>query len=265
MNLLAEKRLLVTRAAGQYDPLARQIVQRGGIPLPFPCLAVQCLPKNIRNALNNIPGDAAILLSSANGVDCAAQALGDDFVAHISRHPVIVVGKQTAEALQAHGIEAAWVAEEASQEGLIKGFAAHGLPQRICFLRAEDGRDVLQQALQSRGADVRLVHAYRTICPEESPIAIVTALQQGEVDAVLLGSSRTAQHYVQRIGDAELADRPVVAVISRQVAMAANEAGLSVQVVAKEASFTAMLDGLEEYFAGLLQDDTRSTVEETRP
>lgn len=265
MNALTEKRLLVTRAAGQYESLAGQIRQRGGIPLPFPCLAVQCLPKNIRKAFASIPDDAAILFSSANGVDCAAQALGDDFAAHASRHPVIVVGQQTAGALQAHGIEAAWIAEEASQEGLIEGFATHGLPPCICFLRAEDGRDVLQQALQKREADIRLVHAYRTICPEDSPVAIVTALQQGEVDAVLLGSSRTAQHYVQRIGDAELADRPVVAVISRQVALAARQAGLSVQVVAKEASFTAMLDGLEDYFAGLHQDETRSPVEETRP
>jgi len=267
VNTLAGKRILVTRAAEQFEAVAGLIEQRGGVPLPFPCLAVQCLPDNIRTALRDLPPDAAILLSSANGVHCAAQALGGDFIPLFSRHQVIVVGPHTADALAGLGIQAAWTADEASQDGLIQGFAEHGLPASVCFLRAEEGRDVLQDALQQQGVEVRLVHAYRTVCPDDNPIAVLCAMQQGEVDAVLLGSSRTVRHYVQRIGDAALADKPAVAVISQQVAAAAQHAGLSVQAVAKEASFTAMLDALEEFFttdamASEAIGTTRSAMEE---
>lgn len=260
MNALAGKHLLVTRAAEQFADLAGLIEGRGGVAVGFPCLAVQCLPENIRQTLCRLSSGCAILLSSANGVNCTVRALGDDFIPLFSRHAVIVVGRQTQAALAEHGIEAAWVADEASQEGLIRGFADHGLPADICFLRAEEGRDVLQETLQKQGGTVRLVHAYRTVCPDEDATPVRQALQSGGIDAVLLGSSRTAIHYVRRIGDIRLADRPAVAVISPQVAAAARHAGLSVQVVAKEASFTALLDALAEYFTV-----SRSAVEEHRP
>jgi len=268
MSGLAGKRLLVTRAAEQYEAVASLIEQRGAHALSLPCLAVQCLPDHIRTAMNQLRDDSSILLSSANGVSCAAQALGDDFIPVFSRHPVIVVGRQTEQALAAYDIQTAWVADEASQDGLIRGFAGHGMPASICFLRAEQGRDVLQDFLQAQGVAVELVHAYRTICPDDDSNEIVQALQLGDIDAVLLGSSRTVQHYIQRIGDAALADKPAVAVISQQVAAAAQHAGLSVQAVAKEASFTAMLDALEEFFtadamASAAIGATRTSMEET--
>ena len=269
MNPLAGKRILVTRASGQSDAVTGLIAQRGAMALCLPCLAVQCLPENIRKGLAGLPADAAILLSSANGVSCSMQAMGADFTPLFHRHPVIAVGEHTAAALAEHGIQAAWTASEASQEGLIQGFAEHGLPGAVCFLRAEEGRDVLQQALRAQGSAVRLVHAYRTICPADDASGTVQALEHGGIDAVLLGSSRTAAHYVQRIGNVQLANRPAVVVISPQVAAAASNAGLSVQAVAKEASFAAMLDALADYFAGndLANDsaEIRSAVEETRP
>lgn len=255
MSSLAGKRILLTRAAGQCATVAQLTAQLGATAVCFPCLAVQCLPDNIRKGLSALPEEAAILLSSANGVSCAAQALGDDFATLLAGHQVIAVGEHTAAALARHGINVAWMADEASQEGLIQDFSKHGWPSTLCFLRAEDGRDVLQQAMQAQGVDVRLIHAYRTICPQDDPSDIVQALQHGDIDAVLLGSSRTARHYVQRIGNAQLADRPAVAVISPQVASAAQEAGLSVQAVAKEASFSAMLDALADYFSETRSDD----------
>jgi len=260
VNPLAGKQILVTRAATQFASVEHLAAQRSATAICFPCLAVQCLPDNIRHGLAGLPAHAAILLTSANGVDCAAQALGNDFTALLARHPMIAVGRHTAAALANVGIEATWTAEEASQEGLIQGFAEHGVPATVFFLRAEHGRDMLQQSLQQQGVEVRLIHAYRSICPQGDASGITQALAHGEIDAVLLGSSRTAAHYVQRIGNTQLADLPAVTVISPQVADAARHEGLSVQAVAKEASFAAMLDALADYFT-----EIRSVAEEKRP
>jgi len=65
---------------------------------------------------------------------------------------------------------------------------------------------------------------------------------------VLLGSAKTAAHYLQRIGSTSLANRPVVVAMSEKMASSALGCGLRVQVVAKKASFEAMLDALAEYF-----------------
>jgi len=249
MQDLAGKSILITRAAEQFAAVAEQIHKRGGSGIAFPCLAVQCLPDNIRQAFAELSGQTCILLTSANGVHCTAKALGDDFAICLGKHPVVAVGPRTAAALVAHGVSPAWVADESSQEGLVSGFARHGMPKDVCFLRAEQGRDVIKQALQHAGVQVQLVLAYRTVCPADDASAIVQKLKTGMIDAVLLGSSRCAEHYVQRIGDVSLADSPTVAVISQQVARTATHAGLSVQCVAKETSFTGMLDTLAEYFA----------------
>ncbi|MDQ6971670.1 MAG: uroporphyrinogen-III synthase [Mariprofundaceae bacterium] len=248
MNPLSEKRILITRAAEQCPAVATLIEQRGGQGIEFPCLAVQCMPESIRSGLQAAPDDAAMLFSSVNGVCCAAQTLGPVFTNALKGRSVIAVGEHTAAALQNYGAQVTWIARDASQEGLVQGFADHGLPADICFLRAAQGRDLLQQSLEEQGVAVHLVMAYHTICPQNDACDIRQQLENGEVDAVLLGSSRTALHYVQRIRNTSLADRPAIVVISPQVAAAAEDAGLSVQVVAKETSFAGMLDALSAYY-----------------
>ncbi|MDQ6986561.1 MAG: uroporphyrinogen-III synthase [Mariprofundaceae bacterium] len=265
MQDFAGKYILVTRAADQFAAVAEQIQKRGGTAISFPCLAVQCLPDNIRRALNGLSEETCILLTSANGVHCVAKALGDDVAMRLGKHPVVAIGPRTAAALIAYDVTPAWVADEASQEGVVHGFARCSMPKEICFLRAEQGRDVVRQALQAAGVQVRLVSAYRTVCPTDDASAVVNQLKIGAIDGVLLGSSRCAEHYVQRIGDLPLADRPPIAVISQQVARAAEHAGLSVQCVAKETSFTGMLDALAEYFADNAEKTNRTPLEEERP
>jgi len=244
---LAGKRILITRAASQFKAVAEQAHVRGADAISFPCLCVQYMPDQICKGLAEAALNASILLTSVNGVHSLAEALANDF-SSISTHPLIAVGPQTAAALTAYGLTASWLAENASQEGLIEGFTKHGMPEDVCFLRAEQGRDVVRQALEAAGVRVQMVTAYRTVCPTDDVSPIIAQLENAEIDAVLLGSSRCAAHYVQRIGDAHLADHPVVVVISQQVARATEHAGLSVQCVAKETSFAGMLDSLAVYF-----------------
>ncbi len=249
MGELTGKHILITRAATQTAAVANEIRHRGGIPLCLPCLAVQCLPHHVRKGFGLLKGrDVQALFTSANGVHCAAEAMGDVFTSALRDIPVIAIGRRTASALRGHGVTPAWVPGQASQEGLLAGWRSHGLPRRLVFFRAEEGRDFLPDALAAAAVDVRLVPAYRTVCPHDDADDIIRALKEGNIDAVLLGSARTARHYVQRIGDARLAGRPAVVVISRQVATAAVSMNLDVQVVAKEASFVSMLDGLAAWY-----------------
>ncbi|MDX8391648.1 MAG: uroporphyrinogen-III synthase [Mariprofundaceae bacterium] len=248
MQPLAGKHILVTRAIEQFDAVAEQIRQQDAIAIAFPCLGVQCLAENIRQSLRNLPENTCILLTSANAVHCAANALGSGFIPCLEKYQTVAVGPRTAAALSTYGISPTWVADTPSQEGLIDGFIRHGIPQHVCFLRAEQGRDTIQQALEKSGTQVQRVTAYRTVCPTDDASVVVQKLKSDAIDAVLIGSSRCALHYVLRIGDLKLADRPAIAVISRQVARAAEGAGLNVQCIAKETSFTGMLDALAVYF-----------------
>ena len=240
---LEDKRILLTRSAQHLTALAATVSARGAMPIAFPCLQVEVLADAIGQATGSY---SDVAFTSSNGVQAVASQVDLAALCHNKR--VAAVGKKTAAALQAYGVKVDIVPDIAAQDGLIAAYGQHGLPQSLLFFRAEQGRDRLIHALQSQAVQVTLVLAYRTVCPATDASDVINSLSNGEIDAVLLGSAKTARFYIQRIGSIQLADRPVLVVISEALGKAVREMGLNVQIVAKQASFEAMLDALAEYF-----------------
>jgi len=248
---LQGKSILLTRAEHQLIGIDQKIRSRGATPVHLPCLAVEHLSNEISQGIALLEEYNDVLFTSTNGVrslESFCREHGRDLSTLLAHKRVAVVGEKSAAELRRIGIDVDIIPETASQEGLIDAYALHGLPKSLLFFRAQEGRERLAEALQKQGVKVKTITAYRTVCPEGDATEIKTMLQAGVVDAVLLGSTKTARHYMQRIGSSELANRPVVVAISDQMAAATEKLGLNVQVVAKEASFEAMLDALAEYF-----------------
>ena len=245
---LADRRILITRAEDQLAPVAHAIEARGGIPIRFPCLAVQCLPDAINEAISRLDEFDDLLFTSANGVQCVARA-ADNLESLLLGKRVAAVGKSTAACLEEHGVEVEIVPSIASQAGLIEAYEEYGLPEQLLFFRAEEGRELLAEALSSSGTQVETVPAYRTVCPDEDASEVRAMLHDDAIDAVLLGSSKAARHYLKRIDDLELANRPLIVAISELVAKESRQEGLGVQIVSKTASFDAMLDALANFLA----------------
>ncbi|MDX8395695.1 MAG: uroporphyrinogen-III synthase [Mariprofundaceae bacterium] len=253
-HALNGKHIMITRSLDQSVALAQTISDYNGIPILFPCLEVEVIPHAIRDTCDQGQNNHAdVLFTSRNGVTCVASVLGDYFHTYLSSHRVTAVGPRTARALNQYGIEPSLIPEVHSQQGLIDAYQKHGMPEKVLFFRAEEGSELLATALQFDGCEVITCHAYRTICPQHDADDMRLQLQQGNIDAILLGSGKTARHYLQRIGDLELAKWPVIAVISPQVAKSCADLGLNVQVIAKTASFEAMLDGLATHFENLTE------------
>ncbi|MDX8407276.1 MAG: uroporphyrinogen-III synthase [Mariprofundaceae bacterium] len=244
---LKGKRILLTRAAEQLPALADAVRQRGGIPVSLPCLKVRMLVDDVQQALARIDEFSDVAFTSRNGVLSVRQA-ADDLPRVLEGRRIAAVGGATATALGEAGVQADIVPADHSQDGLVEAYQEAGLPHSLLFFRASEGREFLARALQSEGVRVETVAAYDTVCPDDDATDVIRQLQDGHIDAVLLGSPKVANFYVQRIGNTLLADRPAVAAISEQVSMAAMDAGLSVQVVSKRASFVDMLDGVASYF-----------------
>lgn len=244
---LRGKRILITRPQPQAEQTARLIEARGAIPLYLPCLQVNCLPLDHQQIKAQVKEATDILFTSANGVHCLAETLGAEMAAIFAGKRIAAVGEKTADALACHDITADLLPASYSQEGLIELYQSEGMPKSLLFFRAKEGRELLNSALESAGCSVTMVPIYETICPQGEASEIITGIQDGSVDAVLLGSPKTALNYLQRIGDRSIANKPVIVAISRQVADTATAAGLEVQAVAKHASFEAMLDALASY------------------
>ncbi len=248
---LTDKHILVTRATKHYPAMCRMVESRGANAVSLPCLAVEYLPDMITSAMSLLDTCSDVLFTSVNGVHAVEKTMADhgrNLANAIQHKRVAAVGKKTARALAQSDIGIDIIPKNPSQDGLIDAYLANGLPDSLLFFRAEEGRETLAEALSEQGVKVVTVPAYRTICPSDDAEDVLTMLRNGHIDAVLLGSAKTAMFYLQRTGSLALANRPVIAVISEKMAIATRKLGLNVQVVAKDASFEAMLDALAGYF-----------------
>jgi len=250
-SVLEGKRILLTRAAHQLGSIEKMVRASAAVPIPFPCLELQVNTDALKQGVAILPEFSDLLFTSANGVLALASFCHEQnrtLKSTLAGKRIAAVGDRTAAALSALDISVDIIPEIASQDGLIAAYSEHGLPAQLLFFRAKEGRENLAEALEQQGTVVKIVKAYNTVCPDADATETVALLAAGQIDAVLLGSTKTARHFLQRIHSNELANRPVVVVISQLMAEETEQLGLHVQVVAKSASFDSMLDGLAEYF-----------------
>jgi len=252
---LAGRTILVTRAVHQAQPTLDGVVRRGGEALLLPCLEIVHHATAVDDALQALShdADAAVLITSMNGINALLEHSTVECVRQLldGHRQVVAVGSRTAQALRQLGVGGVVVPEPFSQQGVAAWWHRYGWPETLIFVRAAEGSDDLLPQLQAHGCVTAMFACYRSQVPSlAAPEAVVRPLQQGEVDAVLLGSSATARGLVARVG-ADLAARPIAVAISQRVADEAVKLGLRVQVVATEASFDAMLDQLGDYFGGV--------------
>ncbi len=257
MRFLQGKHIMLTRTPAQNAKTARLLAKYGAQAVFFPCLRIEYLPQPIHDILHHLQTSehqqTDIIFTSANGVhavaeQCSATAPLADVFAGCR---VLAVGQHTAQALQDEHCPVHIMPQIASQQGLMAYYKQHGLPKQAIFFRAAQGSDDLSTYFAENNTPLTLVKAYQSVCSNDDATAMRQQLHQHRIDAVLLGSAKTAAYYCQKINAISLANRPVIAVMSAQVAAAADNLALKVQVVAKEPSFIAMLDGLNTYFSSL--------------
>lgn len=241
-------RVLVTRTRQQNESLVRLISQRQGVAISFPCMELEVLPDQLQQGLQLVGSVSDVILTSANAVHVLAAGSDQVLSGLMDGKRVVVVGQKTARALSAFGVTADVVAESASQLGLVETYQSLSEPDSVLLFRAEDGSKHLSEYFRSKNIPFYLSKIYRMKRPDYSESKLVRVkkmLLDDDVDAVLLGSARTAEHYVQLINDLEAANRPILVGISEQVACAAAEIGLQLDAVAEYPGFDAMLDALQ--------------------
>jgi uroporphyrinogen III methyltransferase/synthase len=207
------RRVVVTRASRQAGGLVHALAAQGADAVAFPCLDVA--PPLDRDALDRAVAalpDAydGVVLSSPNGVDAFFDALvrvGLDARALAGR-TVAVVGTGTADACRRRGITPDLVPDKARAEGLAEAFQAEGwLGRRWLHVRADEGREVLGEAIHSAGGQYTLAIGYRTVRPA-IPHMLVQSLRSPEdggegFDAVCFASGKTARHFVETLTEVE--------------------------------------------------------------
>jgi uroporphyrinogen III methyltransferase / synthase len=146
----------VTRARAQASALAERLRALGADVVEAPAIRVRPLAVQLPDPR----GYDLLCVTSPNGAEQLFAHLRD--ARALAGVTVAAIGPGTARALRERGVEPDVVPARAVAEGLVEALADVPV-RRALIARAEEGRDVLPDALRDGGADVDVLALYRTV------------------------------------------------------------------------------------------------------
>ena len=179
-----------------------------------------------------------VIFSSANGVEALFRRLdgaGLDARAFAGAR-VAAMGPGTARALAGHGLRADIVPERFVAEGMVEALDGVTI-DRALVVRAAEGRDVLIDALVSRGVETELLAVYETVV---DPLDAATLARLDSVDYVTFTSASSVRNYL----DAGGATAGRMVSIGPATSAALRERGLEPDVEATQHDLDGLIDAL---------------------
>lgn len=196
---LTNLRVLVTRPVHQAQSLCAAITKLGGEAIHFPVLDIK------RREITLIENQYELaVFVSANAVTHGVSTLQQ-----LTERPLIAaIGKATASALQAAGVEVAITAPPPfNSEALLQHEAMQSPPKSILLIKGLGGRDLLRDSLVSRGATVMVAEVYERVAAsvsETAQQALNKALHEGTIDVISITSIDIAEAFASLLDQTAL-------------------------------------------------------------
>jgi uroporphyrinogen III methyltransferase/synthase len=254
---LAGRVVVVTRPRAQAQAFAGLLEAAGASVLLVPTITIEAPAswEPLDRALERLGDYQWAVFTSVNGVEMTRRRLeekgrGADALRGLR---LAAIGPATAEALHALGLETEVVPEEYVAEGLaerLRGLIRPG--ERVLLARAAEARDVLVIQLESAGALVDEVPAYRTRPAAEDAGPLRRALALGKVDVVTFTSSSTVRHFAALFPGEDLSRllRGVaVACIGPVTGGTARELGIETRITPREYTIPALAQAIANHYA----------------
>jgi uroporphyrinogen III methyltransferase/synthase len=225
-------RVVVTRARAQASSIASRLRALGAEAVELPSIRIESRVESseVRDAVAALHTYALVCLASPNAVHLLFEAMagqGRDARA-LAAASIAAIGPGTAAALAEHGVIADIVPERFVAESLVEalaGFEVDGRP--VLIAGAAQGREVLAQALQERGAKLDVVALYETVPEAPDPPALEAA---AGADYVTFTSSSTVRNLLGAFEEAGAPFPETVRVVSIGPATSETARGLGLEV-----------------------------------
>jgi uroporphyrinogen III methyltransferase/synthase len=239
------RRVVVTRARAQASSLAATLRDLGAEVVELPAIRIEPRldAEEVRAAAAAIGVYELVCLTSPNGVRLLFEAIAaaDLDSRALAGVTVAAIGPGTARALAKRGVVADIVPERFVAEGLIEALGDVEVEgSRVLIARAADGRDVLPEYFERRGAEVDVVALYETV--RERPDAEAIEAAQA-ADYVTFTSSSTVTNLTEALGDRFPANARIVS-IGPVTSETAQAAGLNVDVEAQRHDIDGLVQAL---------------------
>lgn len=261
-------RVLVTREhMDGFEPLE----EIGAEIIEFPTIEV--VPpvsyEELDKAIGHINSYDWLLFTSRNGVKYFFKRFFDRNrdIRDLKGIKICAIGSKTAKEIRKYGIKTDLVPDEFHAEGLIEAFVKFsgeqtvpppapltkggiegGLFKGMRFLlpRAEVAREIFPEKVRELGGEIDIPVTYRTVKPESRGKRLRRFLKEGRISIATFTSAATFINFREIMGkDADtLLKGVIIAAIGPVTARAIKKAGLHVDIMPKEATIEAMVEGI---------------------
>jgi uroporphyrinogen-III synthase len=258
---LTGKRVVVTRAIEQRDSLCNDLQTRGATPILLPLISFTP-PEDfapLDAALHDFSQFDWLFLTSQNVLRSLLERcvpLKISLADALRNARIAAVGPATAHAATDAGLTITHVAENHQAIALAEELHAELLGCRVFLPRSDRANPELPEVLRQLGAEVVEAVAYRTVRPGAPDPTVLSAVSDGEADAILFFSPTAVLHFRDLLGEAKfraVQEKAVFAAIGPVTARALQDAGAERIVSAKDTTVPAVIAALEKYFAGARQ------------
>ena len=200
-----------------------------------------------------------IIFTSAQAVRALVkrgEELKRSLIHSASKLRIASVGPVTAEAARQAGLPVEYVAETHSGAALAEELGNWLRGAKVFLPRSDRANPDLPRALKRHGARVTEVIAYRTLRPNDAEQRNLGQLAEGSADAVLFFSPSAVQHFAALFGGEQLLalqNKLTITAVGPVTANALREAGVGRIVVAGDTMAAAVVEALENHFAGTVK------------
>ena len=253
--VLLGKRIVITRPRTQAGELTRRLTELGAEVIEFPTISIE--PPDdyepMDRAMAQLHQYDWLIFTSVNGVQSFFDRLrhfGNDSQ-DIEHLKVVAIGPETAGRLEREGVRVFLVPAKYQAEGVLEGLDPAQIRScRVLLPRASKAREVLPETLRQWGAFVDVVHAYKTVLPQDYRLRL-RELFEKQTDVITFTSSSTVENFVQLLEGEDpvpILRGVTIACIGPITARTAIDIGLQVDIVSAEFTIPGLVAAIVKFY-----------------
>jgi uroporphyrinogen-III synthase len=245
--------ILVTRAAEQSAPFRMLLEKRGANVVCCPAIEIAD-PDSWQacdEAIWKLASYDALCFTSKNGVIKffeRVRSIRPHALETLSAKEIFAVGEKTASALRSSGFTVHTVAHDTTAEHLVQMIAEKIAPKaKILFPTSDIARDVLSKNLTQNNYSVDTIVVYKTIAAPADSAAMTSMQNTNRVIHVATFFSPSSVHNFIDLFGTDTLKRAAIAVIGPTTGETVVQSGLSVAIMAEQATAESLADGIEKW------------------
>ena len=243
---MSGKDVWITRPQGQAGKLLHALQETGANGRHIPLLAIvrKALDSDNKKIIMNLDNYDLVFYISSNAARIGLDVISDFWPQYPQGIINFSVGPTTAAVLSEAGLSVLYPAIGMSTEALL------AMPElakingkKALIIKGDGGRELLAQALESKGAEVTELALYRRQCPDYDVAELCANFQKKPPDFVVISSSEALDNFIslfRSTGDSML--NVGLLVTSDRIASRAGEFGFKQVHVLPGATDSAIME-----------------------